>query len=248
MNPIVIDLSHWNPTPSWTQLLAAGTRGIIHKATESTGYRDPTLMQRARPAMDAGLAWATYHFLRPGSMKAQMDWYLYVVDPKEGERMCLDHEDAGVSLQDLEDAVGYLLQVRPDLQVTIYSGNVIKEQLKGKRSQLLSLYSDLWLAQYGPTPSWPVETWPEWALWQYTDKATVSGVSKPVDGNKWNGGLDDLMVWFGPNAPTSSPAPEPLPPELELPADQVVSLALSVPPGVLVEIEINGEVWEASTR
>ena len=72
MDP-VIDLSHHNPTPDWAKLKAAGCIGVIHKATEGTSYKDPTLYDRAKDAMAAGLKWSTYHFLRPGSMSAQMD-------------------------------------------------------------------------------------------------------------------------------------------------------------------------------
>jgi GH25 family lysozyme M1 (1,4-beta-N-acetylmuramidase) len=36
-NPVVVDISHWNPTPDWAKLKADGTVGVIHKATEGTG-------------------------------------------------------------------------------------------------------------------------------------------------------------------------------------------------------------------
>src|SRR5262245_6134005 len=98
----VLDMSHYQPDPiDWARLKANGVIGIIHKATEGTGYVDNKLFSRAGAAMAAGLCWSTYHFLRPGSMKSQMDFYLSKVDPVQGERVCLDYEDSGVSLSNL---------------------------------------------------------------------------------------------------------------------------------------------------
>ena len=207
----VIDLSHWNPTPDWARIKEAGVVGVIHKATESTNYVDDTLFKRARAAMNAGLCWSTYHFLRPGSIKKQMDWYLKTVNPRPGERMCLDHEDAGVSLADLKEAVSYLIEDSRGLQVTIYSGHVIKDQLGNTKDTYLAENTSLWLAQYASTPSWPKATWPQWSLWQFTDKATVSGISAPVDGNRFNGSAEQCVKWFGPAGAEPAPEPEPEP-------------------------------------
>jgi lysozyme len=233
---VVVDLSHHNPTPDWTALKAGGVVGVIHKATEGTSYVDDQLFARARPAIDAGLKWATYHFLRPGGTYAQMDHYLSTVDPVDGERMVLDHEDAGVSLSQLAEAVSNLLEMRPDLKISIYSGHLIKEQLGGNYHEYLAANTSLWIAQYtsAAAPSWPSATWPQWSLWQYTDKATVAGVSKPVDGNRFNGSVTQCMDWFGPaGAPVPKPAPKP---------DKSVLVAITQPSGVVVTVTLNGEI------
>jgi GH25 family lysozyme M1 (1,4-beta-N-acetylmuramidase) len=207
MNPIVVDLSHWNPTPDWAALKAGGTVGVIHKATEGTGNVDGTLFDRAKAAMAVGLKWSTYHFLRPGSLPQQMDHYLKTINPVQGERVCLDYEDTGVHIGDLEYCVNYIRGKRPDLQITIYSGHVIKEQLGSKTSQVLATTS-LWLAQYSTTPSWPTQVWPTWSLWQYTDKATVQGINAPVDGDKFNGSSEQCLAWFGPAGTVPEPQPK----------------------------------------
>lgn len=193
----VIDLSHHNPAPDWEALKAAGVLGIIHKATEGTGYADPDRKPRLAAAYRAGLLIATYHFMRPGSMAAQMDFYLKTIDAAPGERIVLDYEDPKLSLSDLRQAVIYIWDKRPDLQITVYSGNLIKEQLGNTRDELFAKTS-LWIAQYNNTgPSWPKATWPAWSLWQWTDKEKVPGISAPVDGNKWNGTEDGLKRFLG---------------------------------------------------
>lgn len=197
MSSPVIDLSHHNPSPDWSAVKAAGVLGVIHKATEGAGYADPDRGSRLAGALKAGLLIATYHFMRPGDMAAQMDHYLATIDAAQGERVILDYEDNGLSLGDLRQAVNILWDRRPDLQITIYSGNLIKSQLGGNRDELLAKTS-LWIAQYNNSgPSWPSSTWPTWSLWQWTDRETIPGISAPVDGNKWNGTEDALQRWLG---------------------------------------------------
>ena len=240
----VIDLSHHNPTPNWPEIKKAGVVGVIHKATEGTGYVDNTLFSRARAAMDAGLKWSTYHFLRPGSMAAQMEHYLKTIDPVDGERVCLDHEDAGVSLQALEEAVSLLLADPRKLQVCVYSGHVIKEQLGSRKSVILAKTS-LWIAQYtsAASPSWPSATWPQWSLWQWTDKEKIPGISQPVDGDRWNGTTAGLVSWFGPVDKEAPEPVEPLPEPIEPPAGkETVDVFISTSPGVAVSITLNGEL------
>lgn len=198
MTSPVIDLSHHNPLPDWAAIKAAGVLGVIHKATEGTGYADPDRKPRLAAAYRAGLLIATYHFMRPGAISAQMDFYLKTIDAAQGERIILDYEDAAIPVSDLRVAVQYLQHVRPDLQITIYSGNLIKEQLGNKRDEVLAATS-LWIAQYNNTgPSWPKATWPAWSLWQWTDGETVPGIARPVDGNKWNGTDAALKRWLSP--------------------------------------------------
>jgi lysozyme len=226
-NPVVVDLSHWNPTPDWAKLRDGGTVGVIHKATEGSGNVDATWFERAKNAMVAGLSVATYHFLRPGDMGKQMGFYLGEQDRLMplGSRVCLDHEDAGVSLADLETAVKAIRSARPDLQITVYSGHLLKDQLGAGYNEVLAKNTSLWLAQYTTgTPSWPARTWPVWTLWQYTDKAQVEGISAPVDGDKFNGSVEQCIAWFGP----ADAVPEPVPPE---PAPQPEVLVVDVPAG-----------------
>src|SRR5215203_4141085 len=115
-NPLVIDLSHWQPDPiDWAAMRNNGTVGVIFKATEGTGYIDPTWVSRAKAALAAGLKVSTYHFMRPGNIEGQMMHYLDEQNKLMplGSRVCLDHEDAGVSLADLEEAIDFILVLRP---------------------------------------------------------------------------------------------------------------------------------------
>ena len=117
---------------------AGGTFGVIHKATEGTSYVDNKLFARMKAAKTAGLLTCTYHFMRESDMEGQMKHYLSTINPVQGERVILDHEHSGTSLQELKQAVHYVLSVRPDLQITVYSGHLIKEQLGSGSSDFLT--------------------------------------------------------------------------------------------------------------
>lgn len=240
----VIDISHWQPTPDFpTVKNKGGVLAVILKATQGTSYVDDTWRSRRDAAVKAGLAYSTYHFFEKGNVTKQMDHYLNTIKPVQGERVCIDHEPnsdgSSPSLADLEQAVTYLLSKRPDLQITVYSGHLIKEQLGSNHSSVLAANTSLWLAQYSTTPSWPKGTWAAWSLWQFTDKATVPGIQGNVDGNEFNGSDEQLLKWFGP-ASALAPAEPDLPDE---PGEyEGVYLDLTIPDNVPYSIVINGNV------
>lgn len=194
----VVDLSHHNPDPDFAAMKAAGIAGVFHKATEGNSYTDPKFAARKAAAQAAGMPFASYHFLHTGDIPAQVAHYLDVAKPAHGERVVIDHE-ADATIAELHQFVTALLGDARNLQVTLYSGHTIKEQLGNTRDDLLA-GTALWISHYTTAvePKWPEATWPVWSLWQYTDGATVKGISAPVDGNRFNGGEDALRRWFGP--------------------------------------------------
>ena len=68
----IIDVSHYNTISSWEQVKASGVVGAIFKATEGTGYEDPSCKPEFAKALKAGLACCTYHYLHHGSISSQM--------------------------------------------------------------------------------------------------------------------------------------------------------------------------------
>lgn len=233
-NPLIIDLSHHNDPYDFGVIKDNGTIGIIHKATQGIGYSDPTYWDRQREAVAAGLEWASYHFLEHGDVEMQMQNYLYIVQPEDGDRVCLDYEPYGdgeaPTLDDLHEAVSYLLDYGMNLQVAVYSGHLIKEHLGSAHDELLAQTS-LWLAQYTDDAlqvTWPSNTWDVVTLWQYTDSAAVAGVSAACDGNKFNGSEEQARKWFHPDAYVPEPTPLPEP----------VRIEIYVPAGVEVQVNV----------
>ena len=204
-DPLVLDLSHWNPVESWEALKQSGIVGIIYKVTEGSSYVDTTYDAAKKGARAAGLLWGAYHFLRPGDMRAQAKFFV----DKVGEPIdlyCADHEDFGVTVEDLKL---FMLEVHrlTGVKPILYSGHVIKEQVGNIPDPVLAQYR-LWIAQYtgASQPEWPQQIWPMWWLWQYTEHGAATGVGGDVDMNRYSGAgpLQLTAEWGGgPAAPAS---------------------------------------------
>ena len=50
MSDIVVDLSHWEAQVDFVQAKTAGIAAVILKATQGTGFLDPTFASRAEAA------------------------------------------------------------------------------------------------------------------------------------------------------------------------------------------------------
>jgi lysozyme len=234
--PKCIDISHHQDFPDFTKVKAAGVIAMIHKATEGSSYIDPNRDKNCSNAIKAGIAVATYHWLSPGSSPtSQMKFYLDNLQPVQGERVVIDYEEDGCTLDDLHEAVNALLNDPRDLRVTVYSGHLLKEQLNGNYDKLLAENTDLWLAQYtSGSPSWSEGTYPAWALWQYSESGTINGISGSlVDLNRFNGSDDQLLEWISPAGSIKPPKPTP--------SDKEVTIDVHVSSGINVSVTINGK-------
>ena len=235
MDP-VIDLSHHNPEPDFVRLKSAGLVGVILKATEGTGYVDPTFAPRRERAKALDLAVVGYHFLRHGQAAQQMANFLDVLHPVKGERVVIDYEHEQCTLGDLVDAVQALVRQPLNLQITVYGGGKLKSDLGNSREQTLADFTSLWIAQYtsADSPSWPKATWPVWSLWQWTDKASVPGISAGVDSNRFNGSDEACRRFL---SPATDDTPKSAGPE--------ISISISAPADARVNVLINGKALAA---
>jgi lysozyme len=205
INPMVVDLFHGDKVTSWSDLKATGIAGIIHKATESNNYIDPTYNARRQAATSIGFLWGAYHFMRPGDPVAAAHFFLQNADPDEEMLLALDHEDAAVPLA---NAVAWLKEVETytGRQCVLYSGSLLKEQVEGGKanpSDLLFVQSRrLWMPEYSLHPRVP-EGFALW-LWQYTGDGdgppphSREGVDGHIDINSFDGTADQLTdQWAG---------------------------------------------------
>lgn len=214
INRKVLDISHHNTVQSWRQIRAAGIIGVIHKATEGTGYTDPKYLKRCAPAMRAGLLWGAYHFANGSNVQVQVDHFLGVVGVDDETLYALDWEDdpkrhtmtRGQARQFLE-----LIDARIGKnRCVVYSGNTAKQAL-GKRKDAFFGAHRLWLAQYSSRPVCQA-SWDTFWLHQYSDGVTgpephgCPGVWGKVDTNSFIGSDDELRVqWTGVIVPLAAP-------------------------------------------
>ncbi len=236
----VIDLSHHNTVPSSLKgAREAGVVGVIHKATESTTYDDDKYKARRAMAKDANLLWGAYHFMRPGQVNMQVEFFLRTAQPDERTLMACDYEDPKVAVDDL-CVFMERLEAKLGRMPILYCGHVLKEKLKRPEPRLQRY--KLWLAQYGPVAKPPIG-WDDVWLWQYSDGGVgpdphvVPGVNSPVDCNHFVGTDEDLRVeWAGgPLLPKQAPAPA----DPATGDERVVTITIDAPPGVRVEVKQN---------
>lgn len=91
-NAMVIDLSHHNHDVDFNRIRAAGVAGVIHKATQGTGFVDDQYALRRQPALNAGLLWGAYHFGTGDNVDAQVSHFLDTVQPDGSFVLVLDYE------------------------------------------------------------------------------------------------------------------------------------------------------------
>ncbi len=203
--PRVLDLSHYNVVEGFKEAIDFGIWGVIHKATENTGNVDKKLEARRFLVNEAGLLWGTYHFIRFGNIKEQVEWYLKNAHPKDTDLMALDWEDKRVTQ---DQAREWLTRIEEKVgrKPVIYSGNVAKELLGIKKDVFFGSHR-LWLAQYGSSPS-VQKSWDDFWIWQFSGDGngplphSVPGIAIPgnpgIDINHYAGTKAQLIKeWSG---------------------------------------------------
>jgi lysozyme len=233
INPLVVDLSHWDPADDYDAVLAAGVVGVIYKATEGGGYQDPTYVAQQHAAKDVGLRWGSYHFADGSGVSRQIDNYLRYACPDPDELLCLDWEDNGGDTMSLTNVKIWVEAVETALgrhgECVIYGGNTIKEN--GNGDPFLTSRR-LWLCQYGDKAVLP-EGYERYWLWQFTDGVygplphAIEGIG-PCDINHYDGDVESLLLEWASGKDQVEPEPTPV--------DSIVNVIVAAPRGVTVKV------------
>ena len=196
--PKVVDLSHYDDVQdAFKGAVTFGIKGAINKVTEGYGGHDASFVWRRKPAADAGLLYGAYHFLRPGRIAQQAEWFLDNVGDTTNLLLALDHEDPSVPLSDAQLWM-QAVHAKVGRWPVLYSGFLVKEQLDAVTNPFWSQVR-LWLAQYSNRPTWPREWAAPW-LWQYSSDGSgpsphgVPGISPltKLDMNSFQGSDAEL--------------------------------------------------------
>jgi GH25 family lysozyme M1 (1,4-beta-N-acetylmuramidase) len=164
--PLVIDIYYGDQVEDLGAAKAFGIVGVIHKASEATGFTDRLYAVRRKLATDLGLKWGAYHFFHGGDPAAEADHFLAAAEPDADTLVALDWEDVPhLGAPAADKARAFLERVAEKLgrKAVIYSGNVAKEEISGADEFFGS--HRLWLCEYGP--AWRVQaSWQQPWLWQ----------------------------------------------------------------------------------
>jgi lysozyme len=168
--PLVVDLSHHNANPDFVAAKAAGLVGVIHKASQGTGFTDSKYDSRRKAALKAGLLWGAYHFATGADPDAQVKQFIKSAAPDGTTLLALDFEaNTQGSSMTLSQAKKFLkaLEQQTGQHPKIYTGSFMFDTVGKKPDPDFAKYK-LWWARYGASPEIH-PTWSEFFLWQYTD-------------------------------------------------------------------------------
>jgi lysozyme len=171
---------------------------VILKATQGTGFVDPTFLPRAAEARAAGLEVGAYHFLDGSSPAEQAAHFLTVaVSEAMVNWLALDWEPYPSSQASVMQAATAAASVQAAIGrwPVLYT---IRSMLSSPNRTLSNC--PLWLAEYGSRPVCP-PGFSHWKLWQHTDGRVGSAVVPvpgvgPCDRSKFAGTVDQLRAWW----------------------------------------------------
>lgn len=175
------DVSDYQASVNWPQVLASGRAGGIVKATEGTTYKAKTFAPNWKTLGEFGAVRGAYHFARPGrgSPEAQAEHFLAAVGTwQPADLLVLDLEDGDGNLDAF--AVAFLARVEQQTGIVpwFYSyAPFIRTHITDRR---LARYP-LWLAAYTSKAPVAPAPWARWQLWQHTDKAVIPGIKGGCD-------------------------------------------------------------------
>jgi lysozyme len=174
---LVLDLSHYQPIDPIpvAALQGAGVAAVMLKATQGTGYVDPTFAPRLRSLAGSGLAVGAYHFGTPEDPVTQVTHFIKTVTAAGGSFAtvvaALDVESSGgISVAQAEAWVqGFTAQT--GATPLIYGGADYLGAGGGATGRPGMAGCPLWIANYPEKPGSPPASlpgWADWTLWQYT--------------------------------------------------------------------------------
>jgi GH25 family lysozyme M1 (1,4-beta-N-acetylmuramidase) len=160
-----------------------GTDGlsfVFIKATEGRSYVNPKLGAQTKHGRDAGLVVGFYHFLWPGHLEAQAEYFVEHAPEKAGDILAVDWETTSegthASNAEKDLFIRRLKEMRPHNQVVLYTNrdhwlNVDRTSYAG---------DGLWIADYVSAGHPRIKA--KWRFHQYTsdphDKDVADFASK----------------------------------------------------------------------
>ncbi len=213
-----IDVSNHNGQVDWPAVARAGVQFMLAKASEGVGFTDGWIGQNLAGAAGAGVLPGAYHFLRStAGGAAQCDRWLQVIGGPAGKLLALDIEPTPTDHAAGREVLPFLaefVQQAPGRTLFMYSSRGLWAAVGGPgdvsgfpvagwhagagngyyTSARGSLADELAATTLHAQP-WAGIT--DLRMVQFTDHATVPGVSAPCDGNVWQGSLADLQALAG---------------------------------------------------
>ncbi|GHJ42257.1 hypothetical protein Sm713_78660 [Streptomyces sp. TS71-3] len=169
-----IDVSDYQGTGFST----SGLDFVIVKATEGRSYINPKQAAQAKRARDAGCVVGFYHFLWPGNIEAQAEYFVAKCASAEGDLLFVDWENTSSGTRASGAEKDAFIRAVQRLRGKTHRVGLYCNRDFWLNHDSSSFAGDgLWIADYNGNPGHPGIKAP-WVFHQYT--------SKPVDTNLGN--------------------------------------------------------------
>lgn len=193
-----IDLSAHNGAVDFDSVAAAGISFVYLKASEGSGFRDPSFRDNHARASGAGLAVGAYHFFRfDCDGRSQADNILAATDTLPLDLpLAIDIEEWGNPADVPTDVVIGRLQ---SMEATLRGAGrkvMIYTNKDGYTRFVVPAFADslpeLWICSF-TNPPLPHG---RWTLWQHSHMGRIPGVAASVDLNTYNGTRHAFTSWL----------------------------------------------------
>lgn len=165
-----------------------GAEFAFIKATEGHTWVSPVQSAQAEAARKAGRAVGFYHFMWPGNIELQAEWFVTQCASVPGDVLAIDWEtceDGSVpSCADKDALLAAVKRLRPNHRVILYCNR----DFWLNRDTTSGCQDGLWIADYAAAPGKPGILHP-WVFHQYSD---ANGMDRDV----WNGSSLQLHNWM----------------------------------------------------
>lgn len=191
------DISHHQGIVDLVKYKAAGHDRIIMKATEGTGFTDPLFNRNWAEAGRLGLKRTAYHFQRARFNGAdEFDHFYAAVQEagglRAGDWLCLDSEDTDTPSRAAANAKEFTSRAvaRGVREGLVYTGRWYAQPNKLTAAVFPTGWRKLWISHYDTSVADGAVLLPTgWTRGQvvarqYTDRATVAGVTGICDYNR----------------------------------------------------------------
>ncbi|MFJ9040277.1 glycoside hydrolase family 25 protein [Streptomyces sp. NPDC102406] len=144
-----------------------GLSFVFIKATEGRSYVNPRLTAQTKRARDAGCVVGFYHFLWPGNLTAQAEYFVSKAPERAGDLLAVDWETTGdgthASNAEKDRFIREVKRLRPHHRVLLYCNrnywlNIDTTSYAG---------DGLWIADYVASGKPRIKA--KWRFHQYTD-------------------------------------------------------------------------------
>lgn len=215
-----IDLNHYRPNVPLKQAKIQGVRFVIGKCSEGLSWVDPTYESYKLESANKNLPFGGYSYWR-------------VIYDAAGQAEHLVKSLGKTELPpivDVERINNTVYGTNTPLRPISYNVNHLRivlnevERLSNRRPMIYTNYNswqilmgnhpmineyESWVANYGrATPYLPIPL-KVWRLWQFTSTYQITGYSRGVDANWFNGNEADFEAWLKSMQPPPPPPPAP---------------------------------------